>query len=164
MHTDKIKLALLSALGAVAVFFEAYSSMLIAVTAAVALDVVTGLIKAKVAGNVSSHTMRKGLLRKIGLFLALGFGVFLDWFIPELGIVKVAPSFKEPFALMICAYIVVNEGISICENLYAIDPKTVPRFIARWLKIAGDSLDENNNGADGTYNDNKDNNGDDNNV
>ena len=146
MTIDKLKLILLSGVGAVAVFFKAYSTMIAAVALSVTLDVVTGLIKAKVAGTVSSRAMRKGLLKKLGLFLALAFGVFLDWFIPA-GLSPVGITFPvdKAFALIICAYIVVNEGISICENLYAIEPRALPSFVSKWLGFARDSLNDNKN-------------------
>ena len=144
MGSEKVKLILLSGLGAVAVFFKAYSTMITAVAVSVALDVLTGLIKAKVAGGVSSSVMSRGLLRKLGLFLALGLGIFLDWFVlVGLEPAGIAPPLKRPFALIICAYIVVNEAISVCENIYAIEPRAIPSFIVKWLGVARKTIDEN---------------------
>ena len=46
-----------------------------------------------------------------------------------------------PFALVICCYIVLNESISICENLYAINPDIMPKWIVGLLKGSKNRID-----------------------
>ena len=39
-----------------------------------------------------------------------------------------------PFTLIICAYIILNESISIGENLIAIDPGNMPPWVVKLLR------------------------------
>ena len=46
------------------------------------------------------------------------------------------------FALIICAYIIRNEAISIGENLYLSNPDSFPKWIAKRLKVARDGMEQ----------------------
>lgn len=124
--------------GFAAAFFDQYGFMVILVAAAVVLDFITGVIKSKAMEiGLDSKIARKGFWKKIALFAALAFGIFLD-LIAETLLIKVNIEFdlNTPFALIISSYIVINECISIAENLYLINPNCIPAPIARLLKVA----------------------------
>ncbi len=131
--------------GCVATFFQHYGIMIILVLVAIGFDVITGLIKAKVTGSgLSSEIGTKGFFKKLALLASLFFGFFLDYFIPIMvvnGIGKEIP-FDLPFGMMICIYIVLNEAISICENLYAANPSTMPGWIVKLLMSAKEEVDK----------------------
>ena len=55
----------------------------------------------------------------------------------------------SPFGLIIGSYIVLNECISICENLYECNPDIIPKWIANLLKNAKGKINEDKNGQDG---------------
>jgi toxin secretion/phage lysis holin len=146
MH-DFYKIALSAVCGAVAAFFGQYGLFFILVAVAVVLDVLTGLVKAKATGEgLSSEKARRGFWRKIVLFIGLLFGIFLDWaaalVIAHTGI---SVGADMPFALIICAYIIINEAISIAENLYLTNPDSFPRWIAKRLKVAKKEIDRSQN-------------------
>lgn len=131
-------------LGSVATFFGQYGLFLILVALAVVFDVITGIIKAKATDEgLSSEKARKGFWRKITLFVALGFGIFLD-FAAELVISStgLTLSVGMPFALIVSAYIIINESISIFENLYLANPDAFPKSVGRILKVAKKKIDE----------------------
>lgn len=141
---DSIKRLLSVIMGIVAAFWGEYGLFLVLVAVAVILDVVTGLIKAKATGEgLSSEKARKGFWRKMTLFVALGFGVFLD-FAAELVISStgITLSVGMPFALIVSAYIIINESISIFENLYLANPDAFPKSVGRILKVAKKKIDE----------------------
>lgn len=128
--------------GAVAAFFGQYGLFLLLVALAVALDVVTGIIKAKATGEgLSSQKAVRGFWRKVSLFVGLLFGIFLDYAAARV-IASAGVSFEAdmPFALMICAYIIINEAISIAENLYLANPDSFPQSIGNMLKVARDKV------------------------
>ena len=103
--------------GAIATFYEQYGLLIVFVCLAIVFDCVTGLFKAKTIGEgLSSAKGWKGFWKKIAL----------------------------PFALIICCYIVLNECISIAENLYLINPDIMPKWIANLLKVAKDKIEDNN--------------------
>ena len=132
--------------GFVATFFQQYGLFILLVGIAIILDCITGLIKAKAIGEgLSSAKGWKGFWKKIALLVGLAFGIFLDYAVPLL-FVRAGISFgiNLPFALIICCYIVINECISIAENLYLINPATVPKWVSKLLKVAKDDLDSKN--------------------
>ena len=131
-------------LGAVATFFGQYGILILLVSAAIMLDLFTGLIKAKVSSTETwcSEKCRKGLFKKLALLVGMAFGFFLDWFIPYVLLyVNVSLPFAMPFAMIICFYIVLNESISISENLYAANPEVMPKWIVKLLVNVKDKLE-----------------------
>lgn len=122
--------------GALAAFFGQYGLFIVLVAVAVVLDVVTGLIKAKATGEgLSSGKANKGFWKKISLFVGLLFGIFLDYAAAAVLIhAGVNMKIDMPFALIICAYIILNESISIGENLIAIDPGNMPPWVVKLLR------------------------------
>lgn len=147
MH-DTYKWLISTISGAIAAFLGQYGVFIALVAFSVALDVITGIIKAMATGEgLNSTKARKGFWRKIALFVALTFGIFLD-FVSASVIIKtgITLTIDMPFALIVSAYIIINESISICENLYLTNPDAFPPQIGRWLKIAKDKIEE--KGAD----------------
>ena len=147
---EKIKWILSIIGGAITAFWGTHGILILFVAAAIVLDLITGLLKAKVSANDvwSSEKCQKGLYKKLGSLFAMCFGFFLDWFIPYVLLnVHVELPFAMPFAMVICFYIVLNETISICENLYAVNPETMPKWIVSFLtnakhKIEGEESSE----------------------
>lgn len=132
-------------LGGLAAFFGQYGLFVVLVAVAVVLDVVTGLVKAKATGEgLSSEKATKGFWKKISLFVGLAFGIFLDYAVATVLLqAGLTLGVDLPFALIICCYIVLNECISIAENLYLINSDIMPKWIANLLKVAKDKIEDN---------------------
>ena len=132
-------------LGAWATFTQQYAIILGFIITVITLDVVTGLIKAKAIGEGwKSKKGFKGFWKKISLLVAFGFGIFLDCFIPyALSVISIELPFSSPFALVVGVYIILNESISVCENLYEINPHTLPNWIKSLLSNANDKINKN---------------------
>ena len=143
MH-DVYKWAISVIGGAVAAFFGQYGLFIALVALAVVLDVITGLVKAKATGEgLSSKKANRGFWRKMALFVALAFGIFLDYAAAAVLVhVGVNLGGELPFALIISAYIIINEAISISENLYLTNPDSFPKWIAKRLKVAKEQMDK----------------------
>ena len=140
----KIKLILSIIAGSVATFFQQYGVLIVLVAVAIVFDLVTALIKVKASDNDawSSTKCRKGLFKKLALLVGMAFGFFLDWFIPYVLLyLNVSMPFNMPFSMIICFYIVLNESISICENLYAANPEIMPKWIVKLLTNAKEKID-----------------------
>lgn len=131
-------------LGLGASFFGAYAPIFLCVVFAVCFDVLTGLIKSKVTGvPISSKAGTIGFWRKMALFMALFFGVFLDVFFPVLlGVAELSLPFKLPIGTVVGCYIVINESISIIENINAAAPHALPKWVKKLLKGAGETIDK----------------------
>lgn len=125
-------------------YLEAYGPIFIFVTVAVCLDVITGLIRSAAVGDaINSKTASRGFWKKIALFCALLFGVFLDAFLPKLlGLVSITVPFNFPFTGIIGCYICINESISICENILQTNAISMPKWIKKLLTGAKKTIDE----------------------
>lgn len=143
---EKIKWIISILAGLVTTFFEQYGVLIALVAVAIVFDFVTGLIKAKVSENDawSSAKCQKGFFKKLALLVGMFFGFFLDLFIPyALGHMNITLPFAMPFSMIISFYIVLNESISICENLYAANPEIMPKWIVSLLTSVKDKLETN---------------------
>lgn len=147
---DWIKVLLSAVAGAAATFCHQYGLIISAVVISIVIDCITGLVKSKVsAEGWDSKKATKGFWKKIALLVALAFGMLLDFFIPTmLAEIGVEIPFHLPFALIIGCYIVINECISICENLYVINPEVMPKWIINLLKIAKEDIEKIDNVED----------------
>lgn len=132
--------------GILATFAKAYGPVLALVCVAIVFDIITGIIASKVEGTeITSTKARKGFWKKVGLILALFFGVYLDYFIPHaLLVVNIELPFNLPFGLIFGCYIIFNEGISVVENFDRINPHILPVWVKAMLKGGKDKLDNNN--------------------
>lgn len=140
---EKFKWLLSAALGALATFGEQYGLLIVLVVVAIIFDVVTGVIKASVTEGLNSNKGTKGFFKKLALLVALFFGFFLDMAISYMLIrINIGIDLKMPFGLIIGFYIVLNECISIAENLVATNPSVMPRWIIEKLSVAKDELDK----------------------
>lgn len=121
--------------GVITTFFNMYGPIIGLVCFAIIFDVVTGVVGSKAAGRkISSKKAYKGFWKKVSLLLALVFGMFLDLFIPlSLKYVDIVIPYNMPFGLIFGCYIVFNESISICENIYKVDPTILPLWVRGML-------------------------------
>lgn len=95
------------------------------------LDYATGMADAWAAGELSSGTGLRGIVKKLGCFVAVGVAVVVDWIIEtaagsagaELG------SFYA-FGLLVTIWLILNECISILENLSRLGVP-LPAFLRR---------------------------------
>ena len=140
---EKPKWLLSIILGVIATFTKQYGILIILVCVAIVFDCVTGLIKAKLEESISSEAGTKGFFRKIALLVCLFFGFFLDYAIPYMcESVSIKIPYDMTFGLIICFYIVLNECISICENLYACNPTIMPKWIVKILLSTKKQLED----------------------
>lgn len=90
----------------------------IAVVAAfIALDVITGLVKAFATGSYRSIKMREGLVHKLTEAIAIAFGVLADYSLPVIGV-----NIKFSLFTAMVIYVTVMEAGSIIENIGTINP------------------------------------------
>lgn len=94
---------------------------------AIALDYVSGIIKAYVSQTLSSRIGFRGIIKKVGLLAIVALGVVIDRLTGNSGDIRT----------LIIYYFVANEGLSIIENL-ASAGVPIPAIIAKALKILKD--------------------------
>lgn len=90
-----------------------------------AIDYVTGLMKAFIRKELSSSVGWNGLMKKIGTLIAVIVAHQMD---------KIDPTQTQLFRNAVITFFVANEGVSLVENL-AIIGVPVPEMLKRALKI-----------------------------
>lgn len=73
---------------------------------AIALDYVSGIIKAFVLKQISSTVGFRGILKKVGILVVVALAVLIDRVTGESGAIRT----------LVIYYFVANEGLSIIEN------------------------------------------------
>ncbi len=129
--------------GAVLSYFRLYGIAFTVVAIAVLFDIITGVLASVMDGTgLSSERAYKGVIKKAVLFLALGFGTFLDAFLPYAAqAVNLDTPKSMLFSSVICVYITVTECISVIENIYRCNNRALPEWIVKLLRTARDDID-----------------------
>ena len=141
-------------IGTIATLAEAYIVLVILVAAAICLDVITGLIRCFATGEkLSSAKGTKGFWKKIMLLAAMLFAFFLDVALPSImEVVKIQVPFGKTllFGSIVGVYIILNESISICENILKANKMALPKWLKKLFQDAKKDIDEGGqeNGSD----------------
>lgn len=90
---------------------------------AIALDYLSGLIKAYFTKTLSSKLGFKGILKKIGYLILVAVAVLVDKVAGNTGAIRT----------LVIYYFVANEGLSIIENL-SVTNIPIPAFLKNALK------------------------------
>lgn len=146
MNTNHIigKISMSLFTGLIASFWGIYGPVIICVLFAICMDVVSGLVASMASGEkISSKVGWIGFWKKMALILALAFGIFMDSFIPILlGTISLELPFTMPIGTIVGCYIVINEAISIIENINKAAPTALPKWIKKMLEGAGKTIDD----------------------
>lgn len=150
---NKYLLGASALLGTLATLAEQYTVLIVLVAGAIVLDVITGLIRCGATGEkLSSEKGTKGFWKKIMLMASLLFAFFLDVSIPTiLGVVNVTLPFQKSllFGSIVGVYIILNESISICENILKANKMALPKWLKKLFQDAKKEVDEKGAGKDG---------------
>lgn len=104
---DVLRIAAAGIGGIATYIWGQWDALIIALVAMVAIDYITGIIKAAVQGKLSSLVGFKGLLKKVAIFLLVAVGVMVD---------KIIPATNEAVRSAVIFFYIANEGLSILEN------------------------------------------------
>ena len=91
---------------------------------AIAIDYISGLIKAYETRTLSSKIGMHGILKKVGLLAVVALAVVIDRITGNSGDIRT----------LVIYYFVANEGLSILENLAAAGVP-IPEFVTKALKV-----------------------------
>lgn len=114
--------------GLLAVLFGSFDTILWALIVIMALDYVTGVIKAVYKKNVSSKTGFGGLLKKVTVLVLVALANVLQSLIGE------NIAIRE----IVIMFYIANEGISILENVAAVSTKMPQQLKDILLQLRGE--------------------------
>lgn len=140
---EKVKWLLSIIIGALVTFGKQYIAIIAFVCAAVVFDWITGVVKAKATGvGLNSKKASQGFWKKVALFVGLFFGFFLDYFIPYMmRYISIELPITCLFGMIFGCYIVINESLSILENIEETRPGTLPKWVAGMLTQTKEKID-----------------------
>ena len=104
---DVLRIAAAGIGGIATYIWGPWDALIIALVAMVAIDYITGIIKAAMQGKLSSLVGFKGLLKKVAIFLLVAVGVMVD---------KIIPATNEAVRNAVIFFYIANVGLSILEN------------------------------------------------
>lgn len=146
---DGIKLTLAALLAAVGTYFQELFVPAIIVAVVMACDYLSGVTAAWIKGELSSRVGIIGIVKKVAYALIIVVGIVVDWVIQtaaeKIGID--AGNFYY-FALLVIVWLIVNECISILENVSRIGVPIPPFLLKLTQKLKstteskGDELSE----------------------
>ncbi len=153
-HVNKTLLAISGAVGLVATMAEQYIVLIILVAVAICLDIIAGLIRSVATGvPITSARGTKGFWKKMILLFSMAFAFFLDLAFPLLlDVVNIKLPFERSllFGSIVGVYIILNESISIAENIMKTNNKSLPKWIKKILTGAKQEIDEKGDKKDET--------------
>lgn len=108
---------------------------------AIVLDYITGMGAAAYAGELNSKKGLRGILKKMGYLALVVLGFAIDWVVAAgAGYFGWTAYPGGIIALAVIAWIIINESVSIIENLGRLEVP-MPKFLLRVVKSLHDGLD-----------------------
>lgn len=102
--------------------------------AVMVLDYATGLAAAALKGGLDSRTGLRGIVKKLCYLVLVVVGGCVDWLLVSgLGTVGIEYPLRFAFGMLITIWLILNELISILENLGEIDGFPLPAFLMKLL-------------------------------
>lgn len=125
--------------GGLTAYFREIAIPLILLIAVMLIDYVSGMTKAWIKSELSSKTGIKGIVKKVCYLLVVCVAAVVDWLLAS-GLAKIGINVEINylFGVIVSIWLIINELISILENLATIGVP-LPKFlvkIVRKLKIA----------------------------
>ena len=125
---DKIKVFFVAVIGALTSFLGVLAIPAYLLVGCSVIDYVTGIMASKPRGEkISSYKGSRGIQKKIGQWLLVVIGAWVDVLI-RYSVESVGIDWKFPFivAIIVSIWLVVNEMLSILENLSDLGVKLPP--------------------------------------
>lgn len=141
---NKYLLGVSALLGAAATISEQYLILIILVAVVIVMDVISGLIRAAATGEpITSEKGTRGFWKKIALLFSMMFAFFLDLAVPYvLDVVSISIPKMLLFGSIVGVYIILNESISIAENILKANNHSIPKWLKKLLSGAKGKIDE----------------------
>lgn len=131
MKENAFKLLFAAALGGVCAYLQQIIVPLAVLIAVMVVDYITGLAEAHNSGTLNSRIGINGIFKKLGYIIAVGVGMVVDYIIYSAA-AQAGITFSATccFGLIVTIWLIVNELISILENLAEIGVP-LPEFLRK---------------------------------
>lgn len=126
----------------VAAYFNIIAIPIIVLTVAMLVDYITGMAAAYVNAELSSRRGIKGIFKKLGYYSLVCVGVTLDYILCSgLAQIGINNGTNILFGLIVTVWLIINELISILENLSRLDVP-IPKFLKSVVERLKNNVDD----------------------
>lgn len=117
------------AMAAFAVYFNALAVPLVILVIMMVIDYITGMVSAWINKDLSSREGITGIVKKICYMALVAVAMGVDWLMYcGISAAKITAAYDMWFGLLVAIWLIINEMISILENLSKIGVP-VPQFL-----------------------------------
>ena len=122
------------AVGALAAYFNVLLIPLVVLIAVMLIDYVTGMAGAAYTKQLNSRVGVRGIIKKAGYLALVAVGMVVDYLISAaLVYIGIDAHINYCFGMMITIWLIINELISILENLGELNIP-LPNFLVKTVK------------------------------
>lgn len=140
MKDNIIQATVSVALGALAAYFNVLLVPLVILICVMIIDYGTGMAEAYINKTLNSRIGVKGILKKVGYLVLVCVGGVVDYLICA-GLASVGIDYSSYcFGLIVAVWLIINELISILENLSELGTP-IPPFLVKIVHRLKDSVD-----------------------
>ena len=137
-----LKLTIITALGVIAAYFNALLIPIVVLVFVMVTDYISGMASAKKSGELSSSIGIMGIAKKVGYLALVAVGMVVDYLISSALVhVGIKIQINYCFAMIIVIWLIVNELISILENLGEMGVP-LPSFLTSMIKTLKSKVEE----------------------
>lgn len=118
MNANTRKAAIAITAGGLSAYLHLLLAPLVMLAVVMIVDHISGLLRAWSQDSLSSRSGLKGITKKVGCLLLVGAASIVDWLICcGLQRIGITIDVSACFGLMVTVWLIINELISIFENL-----------------------------------------------
>ena len=131
---DFLQALFAGAVGALAAYFNVLLIPLAVLMGAMLIDYITGMAGAACTGEINSRVGVTGIIKKAGYLALVAVGMVVDYLINS-ALVNIGINFRiyYCFGMIITIWLIINELISILENLGELKIP-LPKFLVNTIK------------------------------
>ena len=134
MEHKGLQAVLTAAITAFAVYFNALAVPLIVLLVMMIIDYISGMSAAWREGTLNSKKGIDGVIKKVGYMALVAVAMGVDYLIfTGFAAVNVSVGFNMLFGVLVAVWLIINEMISILENLSRLGVP-IPAFLSKVVK------------------------------
>lgn len=134
MEHKGLQAVLTAAITAFAVYFNALAVPLIVLLVMMIIDYISGMSAAWREGTLNSKKGVDGIIKKVGYMALVAVAMGVDYLIfSGFTAVNVSVGFEMLFGILVAVWLIINEMISILENLSRLGVP-IPKFLTKAVK------------------------------
>ncbi len=146
MENKGLQVVLSAAIAAFSVYFNALAVPLIVLLIAMTADYISGMTAAYISAELSSKKGIQGIVKKLSYMVMVVVAMGVDWLIHNgLGAFNINIDCDMWVGLIVTAWLIINEMISILENLVKIGVP-MPQFLIKIVQKLKTSIDNKGSG------------------